>query len=237
MNIEVTSVSKNEQKLSRTAAAVFVITQDDIRRSGANNIPDLLRMVPGMDVAQINANNWAISARGLNGRFSNKLLVLVDGRTVYTPSFGGVFWDVLDVPLQDIERIEVIRGPGGSVWGANAVNGVISIITKKSGDTPGVMLEGGGGNAGQAFGTLRYGGAAKATNFRIFEKYLNDGPLPGLTGQDGDDGWHILRGGFRSDTAISSKDTLTFEGDLYSRREGYRTPHAFKVYGQSVLPG
>ena len=111
MNIKVTSVSKNEQTLSRTAAAVFVITQDDIRRSGANDIPDLLRMVPGMDVAQIDASTWAISARGLNGRFSDELLVLVDGRTVYTPTFGGVFWDVLDVPLQDIDRIEVIRGP------------------------------------------------------------------------------------------------------------------------------
>lgn len=224
MNIEVTSVSKNEQKLSRTAAAVFVITQDDIRRSGANNIPDLLRIVPGMDVAQINANTLAISARGLNGRFSNELLVLVDGRAVYTPSFGGVFWDVLDIPLEDIERIEVIRGPGGSVWGANAVNGVISIITKKSRDTPGAMLEGGGGNVGQAFGTLQYGGTAKSTSFRVFEKYLNEGSLPGLAGQDGDNGWHMLRGGFRSDTTLSSRDTLTFEGDLYSGRKGYRSP-------------
>ncbi len=223
MNIEVTSVSKNEQKLSRTAAAAFVITQDDIRRSGANNIPDLLRMVPGMDVAQIDANTWAISARGLNGRFSNKLLVLVDGRTVYTPTFGGVFWDVLDVPLEDIDRIEVIRGPGGSLWGANAVNGVINIITKKSGDTPGAMLEAGGGSAGQGSETLQYGGSVKGTDFRAFEKYLNDGPSPGLTGPDGADGWHVLRGGFRSDTTVSSRDTLTFDGDLYSGREGLTT--------------
>jgi iron complex outermembrane receptor protein len=223
MNIKVTSVSKSEQALSRTAAAVFVITQDDIRRSGANDIPDLLRMVPGMDVAQIDASTWAISARGLNGRFSNELLVLVDGRTVYTPTFGGVFWDVLDVPLQDIDRIEVIRGPGGSVWGANAVNGVINIITKRSGDTPGVMLEAGGGNAGQAFATLQYGGGVKGTDFRVFGKYLNDGPSPSLTGRDGADGWHVLRGGFRSDTTLSSKDTLTFEGDLYSGREGLTT--------------
>jgi iron complex outermembrane receptor protein len=225
MNIKVTSVSKNEQTLSRTAAAAFVITQDDILRSGATNIPDLLRMVPGIDVAQINANTWAISARGLNGRFSNELLVLVDGRTVYTPAFGGVFWDVLDVPLNDIDRIEVIRGPGGAVWGANAVNGVINIITKKAGDTPGVMLEAGGGNAGQAFGTLQYGGTAKGTDFRVFEKFLNEGPSPGVAdpAQDGADGWHVLRAGFRSDTTISSKDTLTFEGDLYSGREGLTT--------------
>ncbi len=225
MNIKVTSVSKTEQSLSRTAAAVFVITQQDILRSGATNIPDLLRMVPGIDVAQINANTWAISARGLNGRFSNELLVLVDGRTVYTPAFGGVFWDVLDVPLNDIDRIEVIRGPGGSVWGANAVNGVINIITKKSGDTRGVTVEAGGGNAGQAFGTLQYGGTAKGTDFRVFEKFLNEGPSPGVAGpgQDGADGWHMLRAGFRSDTTISSKDTLTFEGDLYSGREGLTT--------------
>ena len=116
MNIQVISVSRTEQKISRTAAAIFVITQEDIRRSGATNIPDLLRMVPGMDVAQIDSNVWAISARGFNQRFGNKLLVLVDGRSVYAPSFGGVFWDSLDFPLEDIERIEVIRGPGGSIW-------------------------------------------------------------------------------------------------------------------------
>src|SRR5580698_4791330 len=137
MNMQVTSVSKKEQKLSQVAAAIFVITQEDIRRSGATNIPDLLRMVPGLDVAQINGNTWAISARGFNLQFANKLLVLIDGRAVYSPLFGGVNWDTQDVPLEDIERIEVIRGPGGTVWGANAVNGVINIITKKTADTLG----------------------------------------------------------------------------------------------------
>jgi iron complex outermembrane recepter protein len=117
LNIQVTSVSKTQQRLSQTASAIYVITQEDIQHSGATNIPDLLRMVPGMDVAQINANTWAISARGFNGRFSNELLVMVDGRTVYTPTFGGVLWDVLDFPLEDVERVEVIRGSGGSVWG------------------------------------------------------------------------------------------------------------------------
>ena len=139
MNIRVTSVAKTEQMLSRTASAVFVITPEDIRRSGATNIPDLLRMVPGVDVAQINANTWAISARGLNDRFSNELLVLLDGRNVYSPTFGGVFWDVLDIPLEDIERIEVIRGTGATIWGANAVNGVINIITRKAAETHGGM--------------------------------------------------------------------------------------------------
>src|SRR6266849_1318141 len=128
MNIEVTSVSKKGQKLSHTAAAIFVISQEDIRRSGSTNIPDLLRLVPGMDVAQINGSTWAISARGFNGQFSNNLLVMVDRRIVYTATFAGVFWDTLDLPLEDIERIEVIRGPGGAIWGANAVNGVISIF-------------------------------------------------------------------------------------------------------------
>src|SRR5712692_5942091 len=135
MNTKVTSVSRKEQKLSKVAAAVYVITQEDIRRSGATNIPDLLRMVPGLDVGQINGSTWAISSRGFNGQFSNKLLVMIDRRIVYTPNFAGVFWDTLDLPLENIDRIEVIRGPGGSVWGANAVNGVISIFTKQASDT------------------------------------------------------------------------------------------------------
>src|ERR1022692_2432134 len=126
MNMEVTSVSKKEQKISEAASAVFVITSEDIARSGANNIPDLLRMVPGVEVAQINSSQWAISVRGFNGQYSNKLLVLVDGRTVYSPMLSGVFWDALDVTLDNIDRIEVIRGPGATVWGANAVNGVIN---------------------------------------------------------------------------------------------------------------
>src|ERR1700677_3777517 len=122
LNTPVTSVSKKEEKLARTAASVFVINQDDIRRSGAANIPDLLRMVPGVEVAQINNNTWAVTIRGFNQRYSNKVLVLVDGRSVYTPTFSGVYWDQIDTPLEDIERIEVIRGPGASVWGANAMN-------------------------------------------------------------------------------------------------------------------
>jgi iron complex outermembrane receptor protein len=225
MNIEVTSVSKSEQKVSRTAAAIFVITAEDIRRSGATNIPDLLRMVPGLDVAQINANTWAISARGFNNRFSNQLLVMVDGQTVYTPTFGGVFWDVLDMPLADIERIEVIRGPGGSVWGTNAVSGVINIITKTAAETRGTTVETGGGNVDEEFGTLQYGGKAGAkTDFRIYTKYFNQDHNPSPSGPDGGDGWHVLRGGFRVDTTLSTKDKLTIQGDLYSGREGQAEP-------------
>src|SRR5579864_6016807 len=144
LNIEVTSASRKEQKLSQVPAAIFVITQEDIHRSGATNIPDLLRMVPGLDVAQINGNTWAISARGFNSQFSNKLLVLVDGRAVYSPTFAEVFWDTMDVLLEDIDRIEVIRGPGGTVWGNNAVDGVINIITKKAQATLGTLVTAGG---------------------------------------------------------------------------------------------
>jgi iron complex outermembrane receptor protein len=221
MNTKVTSVSKKEQSLSRTASAIFVISSEDIRRSGATNIPDLLRMVPGVDVAQIGANTWAITVRGFNGRFSNELLVLVDGRNVYTPTFGGVFWDVLDLPLEDIERIEVIRGPGGTIWGANAVNGVINIITKKASETQGGMVVGGAGNLDQGFGTVQYGGGlGKDTNYRVYTKYFNQNHMPGLTGQDGADGWHLLRGGFRSDSRLSAKDTLMVQGDVYAGEEG-----------------
>src|ERR1700734_708671 len=206
MNIQVTSASKKEQKLSRTAAAIFVITQEDIRHSGALNIPDLLRMVPGLDVGQINGSTWAISARGFNAQFSNKLLVMIDGRIVYTPNFAGVYWDTLDLPLQDIDRIEVIRGPGGTIWGANAVDGVISIFTKKSGATRGGLVEAGGGNIAQRFGTLQYGGSlGKSTDYRVFTKYLNQDQQSDIGGHDGGDGWHMLRSGFRMDSKISSK--------------------------------
>jgi iron complex outermembrane receptor protein len=236
MNVEVTSVSKTEEKLSKTASAVFVISQEDIRRSGATNIPDLLRMVPGMDVAQINANTWAISARGFNGRFSNELMVLVDGRSVYTPTFGGVFWDVLDMPLENIERIEVIRGPGGSIWGENAVNGVVNIITKKASETKGGMVVAGGGNLDRGFGTLEYGGSlGKSTDYRVYTKYLNQDNMPSLTGQDGGDGWHVLRGGFRVDSALSAKDTLTLQGDMYTGQEGNPTIYLPSITSPGVV--
>jgi iron complex outermembrane receptor protein len=227
MNIEVTSVSKKEQKLSRVAAAIFVISQEDIRRSGATNIPDLLRMVPGLNVAQINANTWAISARGFNSQFANKLLVLIDGRAVYTPLFAGVYWDTQDVPLEDIDRIEVIRGPGGPVWGANAVNGVINVITKKAAETRGALVTGGGGTQALEFGTVQYGGRIKEdTDYRIFAKYLNQNHFPDLNGQDAEDGWHLLHGGFRADTSWSKKDSLTIQGDLYNGSEGATIVHS-----------
>src|SRR5216683_1555475 len=227
MNMEVTSVSKKEQKLSQVAAAIFVITLEDIRRSGATNIPDLLRMVPGMNVAQINSSTWAISARGFNFQFASKLLVLIDGRAVYTPLFGGVNWDTQEVPLEDIERIEVIRGPGGAVWGANAVDGVINIISKKAEATPGLLVTGGGGTQAQGFGTVQYGGKITgSTSYRIFTSYQSNDHFPDLNGQNAEDGWHLLHGGFRADTKLSQKDSLTTQGDLYTGSEGAIIVHS-----------
>jgi iron complex outermembrane receptor protein len=230
MNIQVTSVSKKEQKISQAAAAIFVITQEDIWRSGATNIPDLLRMVPGVDVAQINANSWAISARGFNHQFSDKLLVLIDGRTAYTPLFAGVYWDTQDVPLEDIDRIEVIRGPGATVWGANAVNGVINIITKSAADTQGGLLVAGGGTQELALATAQYGGKiGQDTSYRVFTKYLDHNHFPDPTGQNGEDGWHLSHFGFRADASLTRKDFLTVEGDLYGGIEGANYGHIASI--------
>jgi iron complex outermembrane receptor protein len=230
MNIKVTSVSKKEQKMSQAAAAIFVITQEDIRQSGATNIPDLLRMVPGLDVSQINANSWAVSARGFNEQFTNKLLVLIDGRAVYTPLLGGVNWDTQDVPLEDIDRIEVIRGPGATIWGANAVNGVISIATKRAADTPGALVTAAGGTKGQAQSMVQYGGAIKRKiDYRVFADYLNYGSLPAVGGGSGEDNWNLLHGGFRADSKFSSSDSLTVQGDLFTGQEGATIIHIFSI--------
>jgi iron complex outermembrane recepter protein len=221
MNIQVTSVSKKDQKLFKAGASVFVITQVDIRRSGARNIPDLLRMVPGVDVARIDANTWAISIRGFNTRYSDKVLLLIDGRSVYTPSFSGVYWDQQDVPLENIDRIEVIRGPGGTVWGANAMNGVINIITKNSKDTQGGLITLGTGSEENASALAQFGGAAGGHGtYRAFGNYSNTEPSNLLNGGEGADGWHSLHGGFRSDWNLSSVDSLTVQGDLFETREG-----------------
>src|SRR5580700_6331931 len=221
MNMEVTSASKKEQKLSQVAAAIFVITQEDIRRSGATNIPDVLRIAPGVQVAQLDANIWVITIRGFSDRFADKVLVLIDGRTVYTPTTSGVYWDQQDVPLEDVERIEVIRGPGGTIWGANAVNGVINITTRSAKDTKGglVSLSGGSGESSQ--GLLQWGGrAGQAGGYRVFGKYEGTGSLPLADGTPGGDGWHLWHTGFRSDLDLSAKDSLTIQGDFLRTSEG-----------------
>jgi iron complex outermembrane receptor protein len=220
MNIEVTSVSKREEKLSRAAAAVFVINADDIRRSGATNIPDLLRMVPGVDVEQISANAWAISIRGFNSRYSNKVLVLIDGRTVYDPFFSGTYWDQIELPLEDIDRIEVIKGPGSTVWGANAVNGVISIMTKSSKDTKGGLLTAGAGSQTKAAGELQYGGnAGPDGTYRVFGSYFGVGDSASQSGGAANDNWQRSHAGFRSDWEIGKSDALMVQGDLFANQE------------------
>jgi iron complex outermembrane receptor protein len=220
MNIRITSVDKKDQKLSQAGAAVYVITQEDIRQSGMQSIPDLLRMVPGVDVQQIDSHTWAISIRGFSYQFATKVLVLIDGRTVYSPLFSGVFWDMQDVPLEDIERIEVIRGPGGTVWGANAVNGVINIITKHSKQTQGGLVVAGGGSQQNADSLLQFGGAAgQAGTYRVFGHYFENEGSTLTNGMQGDDGWHGSHGGFRSDWDLSPRDELTVQGDFFGTSE------------------
>jgi len=216
MNIEVTSVSKKEQKLSQVAAAVYVITQEDIRRSGATSIPEALRMAPGVQVARVNAGWWALSARGFNGLAANKLPVLVDGRSVYSPLFSGVYWEVQDTLLEDVDRIEVIRGPGATMWGANAVNGVINIITKAAAQTQGGLVTAGGGNEERGFGGLRYGGPlGPNAHYRAYAKYFQRNHWFQGAGQGAVNDWGLLRGGFRMDLNLSKRDSLTVQGDVY----------------------
>jgi iron complex outermembrane recepter protein len=221
MNIEVTTVSKKEQRLSQTPAAIYVITQEDIRRSGMTSLPDLLRMVPGLQVGQIQGGSWAVSARGFNDEYSNKLLVLVDGRSVYSPTDSGVFWDEQDTLLEDIERIEVIRGPGATLWGANAVNGIINIITKTAQHSQGPLAVTGVGDQGQALGAFRYGGElGDAGAYRAFVNYLDGRALSNVQGNTIPGGQSSLTAGFRTDWTLSSKDSLTVEGGLMRGRSG-----------------
>ncbi|HXF14936.1 MAG TPA: TonB-dependent receptor [Terriglobales bacterium] len=221
MNMQVTSVSKRTQKVADAAAAVYVITQEDIRRSGATNIPEALRLAPGIQVARIDENKWAISSRGFNGRFADKLLVLIDGRSVYTPLFSGVYWNVQDVMLEDVDRIEVIRGPGATLWGANAVNGVINIITKSARNTQAAVATMGGGNELRGFSNLRYGGTIhQDTAYRAYAKYFNVGSSTDSIGGNGTDNWDSLRGGFRSDWNPSGPDQVTLQGDMYRSHYG-----------------
>lgn len=216
MAIEITSASKKEEPLWDSAAAVFVITGEDIRRAGMKSIPEALRLAPGIQVAQFGSNRWAISARGFNATFSNKLLVLIDGRSVYTPLFAGVFWDEQDTLIEDIDRIEVIRGPGGTLWGANAVNGVINVITKQAKATQGGYIEVGGGTEERGFVGARYGGRIGDDLFyRGYFKYANRDNLVTETGHEGIDDWRTYRGGFRLDWEPSTRDMLTVQGDLY----------------------
>ncbi len=219
MGIEVTSVSKRPQQQRVAPAAISVISGQDIRRWGVTNIPDALRRVPGLHVARIDANKWAVTARGFNSRFANKLLVLLDGRSVYTPLFAGVYWDALDTPLEDIDRIEVIRGPGGTLWGANAVNGVINIITKSADKTQGGLLSVGAGNETRGLATLRYGKQTEnGLAYRIYAKYRDTDT--GYSQDKSRDDANFGQLGFRSDWSLQGGDQITLQGDYYDGSAG-----------------
>ena len=216
VNVQVTSVSKRAENLSQASAAVAVISRDDIQRSGARTIAEALRQAPGVQVAHVDAHTWAVSARGFNDSFANKLLVLMDGRSVYTPLFSGVYWDVQDTMLEDIDRIEVIRGPGATLWGANAVNGVINIITRSAKDTVGGLAVAGGGNEELGFAAVRHGGKLGENAFyRVYSKYdsRDSSALP--DGALADDRWQMARSGFRIDWEPNAKANITLQGDLY----------------------
>ena len=232
MNVEVTSVSKRPEKLSESPSAIQVIQGDDIRRAGASRLPEALRLVSNLQVAQKNAHDWGISARGFNTELANKLLVLIDGRTVYTPLFSGVFWDAQDYLLEDLDRIEVISGPGGTLWGANAVNGVINITTKPAGETQGLYLEGGGGTQLRDFVGARFGaGPSASTAFRLYGKYFERDAetLPG--GGSAGDAWHSGRGGFRLDANPSQTNRLTVQGGYQQTRADVPTGGRSRLSG------
>ncbi len=237
MNLDVTSVSKQPQPYGEAPAAIDVITNDEIRRSGASNIPEALRLADNLEVAQKDSHDWAISARGFNTSLANKLLVLMDGRTLYTPLFAGVIWDTQDYLMEDIDRIEVISGPGGTLWGANAVNGVINITTKGAKDTQGLYVEGGGGTELQDFTGVRYGGALDSNiYYRFYGKYFDQGnEYFHPSGNAAPDSWHMGQGGFRMDVLTSTEETFTLQGDYYDGNQNISTGGNSQTSGGNVL--
>lgn len=243
--IEVTTPSKEPEKAFDTAAAVFVITGEDIRRSGATNIPEALRLAPGVEVARIDGNHWSIGIRGFGTRLNRSVLVLMDGRTVYTTLFDGTYWEVQDTLLEDVDRIEVIRGPGGTVWGPNAVNGVINIITKSAQDTRGTFVSMGGGETDtQGFLNFRYGGGnAKGFDYRLYGKTFTSGPENHSDNRNFDD-WRSVQSGFRMDWTGTSRGTFTLQGDIYDEEAGesteaisYTQPYSQIIDSNALLSG
>jgi len=236
VNVEVTSVSRHPQKLARSASAVQVITAEEIRRSGATSIPEALRLADNLDVAQKNAHDWAITARGFNTALANKMLVLIDGRTVYTPLFSGVFWDVQNTLLADIDRIEVISGPGGTQWGANAVNGVINIITKTAKDTQGAYAEAGAGSSLEDAQAVRYGAELAPGVFaRAYAERFDRGDEVLPDGARAADAWNQRQGGFRVDAELSKRSALTVQGDIYAGDERVPGSGGAEVGGGNLL--
>ncbi len=219
-DMEVMSVSKRREKASEVASAIYVITGKDIQRSGATTIPDALRLAPGVNVAQAGSSQWAVGVRGFNDQFSNKLLVLVDGRTVYSPEFSGVWWDVQNLLMEDIDRIEIIRGPGATVWGANAVNGVINIITKHAKNTVGGQITAAAGNHERLNTSVRYGDTIGENGYiRGYATYHDRNELEQASGDIGaNDDWYTRTAGFRTDWELSDDSALMVKGDLYNGR-------------------
>ena len=235
-NVEVISVARHPQKLSHAPSAVQVITAEQIRRSGASSIPEALRLADNLDIAQKNSHDWAITARGFNTALANKLLVLIDGRTVYTPLFSGVFWDVQNTLLADIERIEVISGPGGTQWGANAVNGVINIITKSAKDTQGGHLELAGGNQLDDMAGARYGTrVGPEVYLRTYAQRFARGDERLAGGAPAHDAWDQQQGGFRLDADLDKRSALTVQGDYYRGSEDVVTGNTARVDGGNLL--
>ncbi|MGZ4786978.1 MAG: TonB-dependent receptor plug domain-containing protein, partial [Terriglobales bacterium] len=236
--VEVTTTAKEPRPVHRIAAATYVITSEDIRRSGVTSIADALRLAPGVEVSRISSTTWAIGIRGLQSNFSKSVLVLIDGRSVYTPLFAGVYWDVQDMPLEDIDRIEVVRGPGATIWGPNAVNGVINIFTKTSADTQGVMVSALGGTQDRTIDTIRYGGRiSKDATYRVFARGFLREPEYHRDLIDYDQ-WHQERGGFRLDWS-PHKDSFLLEGDIYGgdspRQQAPNTISDDKVSGGDIV--
>src|SRR5437667_7977388 len=236
MDIEVTSVSKRPEKLSETASAIQGITQADIRRSGATSLPEALRLASNLEVAQVDSRQWAISARGFNNTTANKMLVLIDGRTIYTPLYAGVFWDAQDTLLEDIDRIEVISGPGATLWGANAVNGVINIITKTANDSQGLLVMGGGGSELQGVGGMRYGGTLGAhAQFRAYGKYFNRDSGAQADGHQATNAWNMGQEGLRLDWDASPANRFSVQGDVYDGRIAQLGTNHIAASGANVL--
>lgn len=215
LDVEVTSVSRRPERLAQAASAIQVISQEEIRRSGATSLPEALRLASNLQVAQVNSSQWAISARGFNNVLANKLLVMVDGRTVYTPLYAGVFWDVQDTLLEDIDRIEVVSGPGGALWGANAVNGVINVTTRSAQQTQGLFLQADAGTELRAMGGMRYGGELTPNlHYRVYAKAFERDDTALTNGADAGDDWNMQQGGFRLDWDLDGT-VLTLQSDVY----------------------
>jgi iron complex outermembrane receptor protein len=233
-NIQVTSVSRKSESLADAPASIFVITNDDIHRSAATTLPEALRLAPNLQVARVDARNYAISARGFNGVFANKMLVLIDGRTVYSPLFSGTFWDAQDVMLEDVDRIEVISGPGATVWGANAVNGVINVITKSAADTQGTLLSAGAGSH-EKNGALRYGGElGNGGHYRVYGKYSDNDDTRNAAGTVLSEGWRREQAGFRTDWG-GRADNGTLQGDAYSGRLHQLGTRDIQISGANIV--